>query len=181
MRIQKNKLKTVCRASIILAVQVLLLLTVCASAFAALPQKGSIAILVKGPSEQHAASTASIVIQQLIAKGYKVVDENKLASLRRAKAASLALQGDVDAIMNLSRQYGFSTMLTINVQAGKPVENEFKLFTGTASLAVLATASNGSRIYADTTSSKQVGYSPDEAAQKSIESASRIAVEKMTQ
>lgn len=146
---------------------------------AALPKNGSIAVLVKGPSEQHTASTTSIVTQQLIAYGYRVVDQNKLDSIRRSKAATLALQGDVQAIMNLSKQYGFSTMITMQAQAGNPMENEFKLFTGTASVAVMATSSSGARLYADTVSGKQVGYTPDEASQKSIEAAAKLAVSKM--
>lgn len=170
--------------------KILLLVLVClafqliydfSQADAALPKNGSIAILAKGPSEQHVASTTSLVTQQLMARGYKVVDQNKLANIRRSKAAALALEGNVEAIKNLSKQYGFSTMLTIQIQAGNPAENEFKLYTGTASLAVMATSSNGSRLYADTVSGKQVGYTPDEAAQKSVEAAAKLAVSKMTQ
>ena len=148
---------------------------------AAVPKSGSIAILVKGPSPQHAASTASIVTQELIAKGYKVVDPQKLESIRKSKAAALALDGNVDAIMKLGKQYGFSTMITLQVKAGDPRINEFQLYTGTASVAVMATGSNGSQLYADTVSGKQVGYTEDEAAQKSLEAAAKLAVSRMTQ
>jgi hypothetical protein len=148
---------------------------------AAIPKNGSIAILTSGSSQQHAASAASILTQQLIARGYKVVDPDRLNAIRRGKAAALALAGDVDAIMKLSSQYGFSTMITVAVEAGVPVENEFKLFTGTSSAAVMATGSNGSRLYADTVPGKQVGYTPSEAAQKSLEAAVKLAADKMTQ
>lgn len=170
-----------CRALVSFAVFAALICSSSSPVYAALPVKGSIAILVEGASGQHAATTASIVTQQLIASGYKVVDKDKLASIRRSKAASLALEGNVEAIMKLGKQYGFSTMLTINVEAGNPVENEFKLYTGTASLAVMATAANGTRLYVDTISGKQVGYTPDEAAQKSVEAAAKQSVVKMTQ
>ncbi|PIE54317.1 MAG: hypothetical protein CSA35_06230 [Dethiosulfovibrio peptidovorans] len=147
---------------------------------AALP-KGSIAVLVKSASRQEAAQVASIFTQKLIAKGYKVVDPKKLQAIRKSKAAALALEGNVDAIMKLGRRYGFSTMITANVQAGQPVKNEFKLYTGTSSIAVMVTASNGSQVYADTTAGKQVGYTPSEAQQKSLEAAAELAVNRMTE
>jgi len=152
-----------------------------ASASAAIPKNGAIAVIVDGAEPQHIASTESIMVQQLIANGYKIVDEKKMAQIRRNKAARLALEGNVDAIMKLSSQYGISTVITARAQAGQPIVNEFKLYTGTASMAVMATASNGTRLYADTVSGKQVGYTPDEAAQKSLEAAVKLAVEKMTQ
>ena len=85
------------------------------AAHAALPN-GSIAVLVKSASAQEAAQTASVFTRQLLAKGYKVVDPKKLEAIRRSKAAALALDGNVDAIMKLGRQYGFSTMITAQVE-----------------------------------------------------------------
>jgi hypothetical protein len=148
---------------------------------APLPKKGSIAVLVNGSSPQHAESALSIMIQQLTAKGYKIVDQNKLAQIRRSKAAQYALEGNVDAIMRLSSQYGVSTTVTVTVTAGQPVENEFKLQTGTASAAVRAISSGGVMLYGDTISSKQVGYTPDEASQKALEAAIMAAADRMTQ
>ena len=150
------------------------------AAHAALPN-GSIAILVKSASAQEAAQTASVFTRQLLARGYKVVDPKKLEAIRRSKAAALALDGNVDAIMKLGRQYGFSTMITAQVEAGSPVLNEFELYTGTSSVAVMVTASNGSQIYADTVAGKQVGYTPSEAKQKSLEAAAALAVKRMTE
>jgi hypothetical protein len=146
---------------------------------APLPRKGSIAVLVKGPSEQHTASALSIMIQQLTAEGYKIMDQNKLAQIRKSKAAQYALEGNVDAIMKLSSQYGIAATVTVTVTAGEPVENEFYLMTGTASAAVKAISSGGAMLYGDTVSSKQVGYTPDEASQKAIEAAVRTAAERM--
>ena len=76
--------------------------------------------------------------------------------------------------MKLGRQYGFSTMITAQVEAGSPVLNEFQLYTGTSSVAVMVTASNGSQIYADTVAGKQVGYTPSEAKQKSLTMSYRV-------
>ena len=146
---------------------------------AALP-KSSFAVLANGPSAQHTKSTEALITRQLLAKGYKVVDPKKLDAIRRDRAARLALEGNVDAILKLSSGHG-ATMIVVQVEAGRPVVNEFKLYTGTASLAVTVGAPNGSIIYADTVSGKQVGYTPDEAAQKSIESAATRAVAKMTE
>jgi hypothetical protein len=152
-----------------------------ASLPAPLPKKGSIAVLVKAPSEQHTESAFSIMIQELTAKGYKIVDRDKLAQIRKSKAAQYALEGNVDAIMKLSSQYGISTTVTVTVTAGEPVENEFKLQTGTASAAVKAISSGGVMLYGDTVSGKQVGYTPDEASQKALEAAVRAAADRMTQ
>lgn len=150
------------------------------SGYAELP-KGSIAVLTKGPSVQHSAAVASILTKELLAKGHKVVDPKRLAAIRRSKAAALALEGNADAIIKLSKQYGFSTMITAQLQAGKPVLNEFQLYTGTSSLAIMVMSSGGQMIYSDTVMGKQVGYTPDEAAQKSIEAAAKLAVQKMLQ
>ena len=146
---------------------------------AALP-KSSFAVLANGPSPQHTKSTEAIVTRQLLNKGYKVVDPKKLEAIKRDRIARLALAGDVEAILKLSSGHG-ATMIVIQVEAGQPVINEFKLYTGTSSLAVTVGAPNGSIIYAETTMGKQVGYTSDEAAQKSIEAAATRAVAGMTE
>jgi hypothetical protein len=146
-----------------------------------LPKKGSIAVLVKGVDDQHDASVAAIVSQQLVAKGYKVVDRNKLAAMRRDAAARLALNGDVDAILRLGKKYGVGTTITVNARSGQPILNEFRLYTGTSSAAVMAVTSGGTVVYSDTVQGKQVGYTEDEAAQKAIEAAALLAVDRMTQ
>ena len=145
-----------------------------------LPKAGSIAVLVKGISDHHNATVAAIVSQRLVAKGYKIVDEEKLAAIRQNKVAIAALNGDVDAIIRLSSQYGVGTTITINAEVGQPVVNEFDLMTGTASVAVMAVTSGGKIVYSDTVQGKQVGYTYDEAAQKSIEAAALLAVDRMT-
>ena len=146
-----------------------------------LPKKGSVAVLVKGVSDHHNASVAALVSQQLVAKGYKVLDPNKLAAMRKSAAARLALEGNVEAIMNLGKKYGVGTTITINARTGRPVLNELNLYTGTSSTAVMAVTSGGSVVYSDSVQGKQVGYTSDEAAQKAIEAAALLAVERMTQ
>ena len=150
------------------------------AASAALP-KGSVAVLVRGPSDQHVSAATSIITKKLIQNGYKVVDPKKLDAIRRSKAAALALDGNVDAIMKLSRQYGFSTLVGAQVEAPDAVLNEFKLFTSVASIAVMVTDSGGRQVYADTAMGKQVGYTPAEAAQKALEAAANAAADGMLQ
>jgi hypothetical protein len=147
---------------------------------APLPKKGTIAVLVKGVSEQHNASVAALVSQRLAANGYKIVDSQKLAAIRRSKAAMAALDGDVDALVRINSQYQVGTAITINAQAGRSVVNEFGLYTGTASVAIMA-VSGSNMVYSDTVQSKKVQYAPDEAAQAAIEAAALLAVDRMTQ
>jgi len=149
------------------------------AAEAALPNN-SFAVLANGPSAQHTKSSEAIITSQLLAKGYKVVDPKKLEAIKRDRIARLALAGDVDAILKLSSGHG-ATMIVVQVEAGRPVVNEFNLYTGTSSLAVTVGAPNGSIIYASTAMGKQVGYTPDEAAQKAIEAAATRAVAGMTE
>jgi hypothetical protein len=150
------------------------------SAEAAIPKKGSVAIVVGGVDELHTMSAQSIFVRDLRASGYKVVDEKTLNAMRKSEAGRLALEGNVDAIMKLSSKYGVSTFITAYIRAGQPVVNEFQLYTGTASIAIQA-RSGANMIYGDTVSGKQVGYTPDEAAQKAIETAAALAAKKLAQ
>jgi hypothetical protein len=145
---------------------------------AAIPKKGSIALIVGGDDEQYIESVQAILIRELKANGYKVVDEKKLAAERKSQAARLALQGDVNAILKLSSKYRVSVVITASIRAGEPMMNEFELFTGTASIAVRA-RSGANEIYGDTSSAKQVGYTPEEAVQKSVDAAAALGASKL--
>ena len=150
-----------------------------ASSEAALPLNTPFAVMAKGPSQQHISNTEAIITRQLLAKGYKVVDPQKLNAIRRDAAARAALEGDVNAILRLSRGHG-ATMIVVQVQADPPRRNEFDLFTGTSDLALQVGAPNGSIIYADTARGRGVGYTTGEAASKAIEVAATAAVNGMT-
>ena len=151
-----------------------------APADASLPRGTSFAVLANGPSVQHVRSTEAVITRQLLAKGYSVVNPQRLEAIKRDRAARLALEGNVDAILRLSSGHG-ATMIVVQVEAGQPRLNEFRLYTGTSSLALTVGAPNGSIIYADTARATQVGYTADEAAQKAIEAAATKAVGEMTQ
>jgi hypothetical protein len=160
------------------------------SAEAAVPKGELIAVVADGSNAQHISSAEAIVTQQLLMNGYKPADEKKMKQLasaanasRKSEAVKLALQGNVKAIMNLGAKVGLSkfTTVAIRVDAGRPAVNEFQLYTGTATFTIMVTSSGGARLYADSVSAKQVGYTADEAAQKSIEAAAKLAASKMTQ
>ncbi len=97
--------------------------------------------------------------------------------IRRSKAAALALEGNVDAILQLGRSFpGFPCFSQARSPFPKPVRNEFGLFTATASVSVTAChAANGRQILALTESAKEIGYTPEEAAQKAAEKAASSA------
>ena len=179
MNLSRDFHKTICVFFGVLCVLCFLVIFAPHDAQAALP-KNQFAVLANGPSAQHTKSTEAVITRQLLTKGYKVVDPKKLEAIKKDRIARLALAGDVEAILKLSSGHG-ATMIVVQVEAGQPVVNEFKLYTGTSSLAVTVGAPNGSIIYADTAMGKQVGYTPDEASQKSIEAAATRAVAGMTE
>ncbi len=140
---------------------------------AALPQGKTIAVLVRG-TPSHAAAARSLLVRALLDGGYRAVDEQQLEKIRRSKAAALALEGDVDAILQLGRSFGFSVLLSGTVTVPKPVRNEFGLFTATASVSVTAChAADGRQIMA-LTDRRRIATS-EEAAQKAAEKAAASA------
>ena len=144
-----------------------------------LPRTGTVAVLVRGISDQHNASVAALVSQRLTARGYRVVDERRMAAIRQSRIAEAALNGDVDAIIRLSRENNVGATITINAHA-RAERNPFGLWTGTASVAVMAMTSGGRMIYSDTVQGKAVTPTRHEAAQSAIEEAALQAVERMT-
>ena len=147
-----------------------------------LPKGQTIAVLVQSDSTQHARSAEAILIRRLIAGGYKAVDQKQLETIRKNKAAALALDGNVEAILQLSKTYGFNVLVSGRASVPSPVKNEFGLFTSTASLAVRACrAANGRQVFADTVSAKEVGYTGAEAGQKALEAAANEAARRLVE
>jgi hypothetical protein len=145
-----------------------------------LPKGKTIAVIVRGASSQHARSAEAILINALIQGGYKAVDQKRLETIRQNKAAALALDGNVDAILKLGQTYGFNVLVSGNATTDAPVKNEFGLFTSTAVVSVTAcNASDGRQLFADTASAKEIGYTGAEAGQKAIEAAARSAARAM--
>ena len=140
-----------------------------------LPRRGDIAVIVTGDDAQHVKITESIIVEMLANNGYRVVDEAKMRKIRqaaaRAKAARYALEGNVDAILKINANYSAAATVVARVQAGYPVVNEFGLYTGTSSVALMAVTSGGKKLGGKTSMGKQVGYTEHEAQYKSISAA----------
>ena len=140
-----------------------------------LPKRGDIAVVVTGDNPQHVRITESIIVEMLANNGYRVVDEAKMRRIRqaaaRAKAARYALEGNVEAILKINASYSAAATVIARVQAGWPVVNEFGLYTGTSSVALMAVTSGGRKLGGKTSMGKQVGYTEDEAQYKSISAA----------
>ena len=169
---------------LVIVLSLVIALAVCDIAFgAALPSKGDIAVIVEGPDPQHVATAEAIIIDTLVYNGYRVVDEAKMRRIKlaaaKARAAQLAMQGNLAAILKINASYSVAATVIARVRAGEPVVNEFYLYTGTASAAIIAVTSRGVKLGGRTAQGKQVGYTPDEAQQKAIEAAVQSGMEQM--
>ena len=140
-----------------------------------LPKRGDIAILVEGDNDYYVRVAETKIIDSLIQHGYRVVDERKMKAAKaaavRAQAQRLAMQGNYEAIFKLNASYSCAATVLARVQAGKAAQNQFGLYTGTASVSLLAVTSRGTKLGGRTANSKEVGYTEDEALMKCIESA----------
>ena len=162
----------------------LLLVLVCVSAEAAvLPKKGDIAVLVEGDDEQQVKMAEAQIINSLVSHGYRVVDEAKMKKMKmasaRTQAARLAMQGNFAAIFKINTSYSVGASIVARVQAGDPVQNEFKLYTGDAVVSVIAATSGGVTLGGKTSMVKQLGYTQYEAKMKAIQNAVEDAMNQM--
>ncbi|MDR1509764.1 MAG: hypothetical protein LBS53_09000 [Synergistaceae bacterium] len=148
-------------------------------ACAVLPKKGAIAVIVTGPA-QYLQTADAIISKGLIARGYKIVDNATLEKIKRDKAARLALDGNVEAILRLSSQYKYSVLLKATISDLRTVRDEFGFYKGTAILDVTAIASDASIIFADSISKSKPGHTQQDVIRASLELAANSAVEKMT-
>ncbi|MDR0648527.1 MAG: hypothetical protein LBF92_04270 [Synergistaceae bacterium] len=150
----------------------------------ALPKKGDIVVVVDGSDDQHRSIVESVIVQELVNHGYRVVDEKKMKQIRQSaaarKAVQLALAGDMAGLAKLSGSYNASAAIALRVEAGSPRENEFGLLTGTASVTYVVKISGGSQSTgANSASAKKVGYTEEEAARLAVEEAARLVSEKL--
>jgi hypothetical protein len=150
----------------------------------ALPKKGDIVVVVDGSDDQHRSIVESVIVQEIVGRGYRVVDEKKMKQIRQSaaarKAVQLALAGDMAGLAKLSGSYNASAVIALRVEAGQPRENEFSLYTGTASVTFVVKISGGSQSTgSNSASAKKVGYTEEEAARLAVEEAARMAAEKM--
>jgi len=159
----------------------LVFLALSPSAYAAIPQKGNIAIAVGVMSRHDAtpyqmASVESMVVQELIARGYRPVR----IRIRRDQERFFAAEDNVDAIRRLSSQYKVSTIITIRLRVYSLMD-EFVGYEGGASMVLMATSSNGVRLYGGSISDRKIAHTPEEAMHKAMEAVVEKAVAEMTQ
>ncbi|HOU32956.1 MAG TPA: hypothetical protein PLY89_06335 [Synergistaceae bacterium] len=148
----------------------------------AIPKGKAVAVVIAetaGILSNAAVGTAETLVKQtLMQHGYPVVNEAQLAKIRKSKAAALALDGNVDAILSLGKKYGVKIFVSGKATMHESRQNEFGLFTGTAAIAVQAySATDGKYLFADTVMGKDLGYTPEEAGQKALMAAARVMAE----
>jgi hypothetical protein len=148
-----------------------------ASAHAAVPVKGNVAVVVRGAAPYENAAEACL-LEALIANGYKPVDEKKMAQIRQAKAMFFAAEDNVEAIKRLSGQYGISTLITVAVNASQR-KDPIAGYDANTSMTAKVASSGGRYIYAGGSNARKVARTPEEAVSRSIEAAARELVEDM--
>ena len=139
-----------------------------------LPKKGDIAVLVEG-SEKHKSRVEANIVNILVNRGYRVVDEAKMRRIRvasaKAQAARYAWEGNIEKLLKINANYNVAATVVVRVVPEQTRENRIKLFTSTASVSVIAVKSNGVKLGGKTSASKQVGYTETEAMRKAIDAA----------
>lgn len=145
------------------------------SSSSVLPKRGDLAVMVEGDDEQQVKIAETQIVNSLVAHGYRVVDEAKMKKMKaasvRAQAARLAMQGNYSAIFKLNASYSVAGTVVARVQASSPVQNQFKLYTGDATVAIMAATSGGVTLGGRSSMAKQVGYSAYEAQMRAIQAA----------
>ena len=147
-----------------------------------LPKAGDIAVVVEG-ADEYKARAETLIVEMLVQRGYRVVNEAKMKSIRaaaaRAQAARMALEGNVEGIMRISSGYSVAATVVAHISAGQAKENSFGLCTGTASAEIMAVRSNGMKLGGKTSQSKQVGFTEDETLRKAVDAAVEAGMAQM--
>lgn len=140
-----------------------------------LPREGTVAVLADSNDPQHAAIAETMIIDELVSNGYRVVDDATLGKIHRAaertQAFNHAFGGSVTGISNIGRSYKTAYTILARVKAGRPERNEAGLYTGTASVTMMAVSSKGTKLGGKVSNGKAVGYTMDEAREKALTSA----------
>ena len=145
-----------------------------------LPKKGDIGVVVDGSDTMHVSTTEAMIIQELVNRGYRVVDEQKMKKMKmaaaRAQAARYAFEGNIAALLKVNGNYSAAATICAKVKAGRPVQNDLGLYTGTATISLLAVTSSGTKLGGDMAQGKAIGYTFEEAQQNAINAAVRNAL-----
>lgn len=157
------------------------------SALAALPPHKRICVLIPEEAsgwfrQNLAVGTAETLIkQELLMNGYPIVNESMVEKVKKDQRVLLLEQGNPKAIKELGKIYDIRIFLVGKATLAEPIKNDFGTFTGTATVAVQAySASDAKYLLAQSASAKELGGTPDEAAQKALETAARSIAKKLT-
>ena len=136
-----------------------------------LPKRGDVAVIVEGDDRQHIAIAEAMIIEELINRGYRVVDEAKMKRIKmaaaRAKAAQYAWEGNIAGLLKLNGNYSVSATILARVRAEYPRLNEYELYTGTSSIVLMAVA-GPKKLGGRLSDGRSIGYSIEEAMRKSL-------------
>ncbi len=139
-----------------------------------LPRKGDIAVIVEADKD-YLRRAEAFIVDNLIKRGYRVVDEAKMKKIRaasaRAQAARLALFGEESKILRISSHYSVAATVIANIISDQPKENEFGFYVGTASAAFLVIKSNGIRLGGKISESKKIASSEAEVRRQAVDDA----------
>ena len=152
-----------------------------------LPKRGDIAVVVEGEDRQHVSMAEAMIIEELSSRGYRIVDEAKMrrikAAAARAKAAIYALEGNVAGILSLNAHYSVGATVVARVRAGIPRMNEARLYTGSATITLLAVTSGGVKLGGQTARVEGrdgiIGYTIDDTMDKAIYEVVRRGMEQL--
>jgi hypothetical protein len=152
------------------------------SAYAAIPKKGNIAIVVDGMTRSDAtpyqiASAEAAIVRELIKKGYKPVDERILKQIRHEKARWFAAEDNVEAIKKLSSQYGVNTTITVRLRVSL---RKSYVYEGRASIVLMATSSDGQRLYSGSFDDRKPGHTQEEVEREVMETVILMAISDMS-
>ena len=121
-----------------------------------LPKRGDVAVIVEGDDRQHTAIAESMIIEELISRGYRVVDEAKMRRIKmaaaRAKAAQYAWEGNIAGLLKLNGSYSVSATILARVRSS----------------IVLMAVAGPKKLGGRTAAGKSIGYSVEEAMRKSL-------------
>ena len=144
------------------------------SARAAVPVKGNVAVVIRAKPSYEGAAEA-YVLEALIARGYKPVDEKKMAQVRRARAMFFAAEDNVGAIKRLSAQYGIDTLISVTVDANQR-KDPIAGYDANTSMTAKVASSGGKYIYAGGSNARKVSRTPEDALSRSMEAAAQELV-----
>ncbi len=134
-----------------------------------------IAVIVDGDDPLQVETAETRIISFLIQNGYSPANEEKMRAVKadaaKYQAVSLAMQENYSAVFRLIAGYSLAAVVLADVLEGHAEKNPFDLYTGMASVRLLAVTSSVTKMGGQTSSKRAVAFGEEEAVLKSIEAA----------